>query len=159
MLTSVKIWNAPLTLVCELNRVDPVRFPIKVFEWDEPTKGNPIPKMEVPGQHDRYNPIDAMNINMEGDIVGTTTAEYWVNRKELLAVVIPDFEDSQIYRYHSHIQIKLDGDNETYYANVILKTRSTPMRALYPTVTEFQFQWENPYGYWRKLSNNVPALI
>ena len=159
MLTSVRIWNAGLTLSVILNEINPVKYPITDFVWTQPTKGDPIPKMEVPGQHDRKSQVDVMAINMEGDIVGDTTENYWVRRKELLAVVIPDFEDSQIFRYHSHIQIKIDGDSETYWANLTLKDYEVPMRALYPTVTEFQFQWDNPYGYWRKLSNNAAALI
>lgn len=159
MLTSVKIWNAGLSTMCELNRDDPIRFPITKFEWSNPTKGEPLPKMERPGQHDRYSQVDVMPIEMEGDIVSDSTAGYWVNRKELLAVTIPDYENSQIYRYHSHIQIKIDGDPETYFANVVLKGHEVPMEALYPTVTSFQFQWECPYGYWRKVSNNVPVLI
>ena len=159
MLTSVKIWNATLALVCELNRNDPVRFPITDFTWTQPTKGDGIPKMERPGQHDRYSQVEVMAINMEGDIVASTTPEYWVNRKELLAVTVPDFEDSQIYRFHSHIQIKIDGDPETYYANVVLKDWEAPMEALHPSVTPFQFQWENPFGYWRKVSTNTVAII
>jgi len=159
MLTSVKIWNAGLVSVVELNKDNPVRFPITRFEWTQPSKGNPIPKMEAPGQHDRYSPVEVMAITMEGDIVGNDTSDYWANRKELLAVVIPDFEDSQLFRYHSHIQVKFDGDNETYYANVTLKDHSEPMSTDGWSKTPFQFQWENPYGYWRKLSNNVPVLI
>ena len=158
MLTSVKIWKAGLAQSVILNEITPtVKFPIHDFTWSQPTRGDALPKMESPGQHDRYSDIDAMALNMEGDIVGSTTTEYWTNRKELLACVVPAKE--HVYRYHSHIQIKIDGDSETYWCNVTLEEWEAPMRALYPTVTEFQFQWSNPYGYWRKLSDNSVAII
>lgn len=148
--------------VVTLNEVTPiVKFPILDFTWTQPTKGDPLPKMEMPGQHDRRTQVDVMSLNMEGHIVGNSTDQYWTHRKELLKVVIPDYEDSQVYRYTSHIQVKFDGDSETYYANVILKDHEEPMSTSGPgwSVTPFQFQWECAFGYWRKLSNNEAALI
>jgi hypothetical protein len=100
-----------------------------------------------------------MSINMEGHILGDSTSDYWTNRKELLGVVIPDPTYLHLYRFHSRVDVKIDGDTETYYAYVILKDYEVPLEALYPTVTPFQFQWENVFGYWRKLSNNAAALI
>lgn len=160
MLTSVRIWNAPLTTSCLLNEVTPaVKFPVTAFTWSQPTKGDPLPKMEEPGQHLRFSDVDVMALNMEGDIVGNNTSDYWVNRKELLTVVIPDPDYSHLYRYHSHIQIKVDGDSETYWCNVTLKDHEEPLSTVQWCSTPFQFQWENVFGYWRKLSNNEAVLI
>lgn len=159
MLSMVKIWNAPLTSSCLLNELNPVRFPVEKFTWTQPTKGDPLPKMEEAGQHPRFSDVDVMSIDMEGHILGNSTSDYWTNRKELIGVVIPDPTYLHQYRYHSRLDVKIDGDNETYYAYVILKEYEIPLEALYPTVTPFQFQWENVVGYWRKLSNNAVALI
>ena len=98
MLTMVKIWNAPLSSSCLLNETNPVRFPVKGFTWTQPTKGDPLPKMEEPGQHARFSDVDVQALNMEGDIVGNSTSDYWVNRKELLAVVIPNPAYLHLYR-------------------------------------------------------------
>lgn len=160
MLTMVKIWNAPLSLSCLLNEVSPaVKFPVVHFEWGQPTKGEGLPKMEEPGQHPTYSDVDVMPLTMEGDIVGNDTIQYWVNRKELLAVVVPNPLNKHLYRYHSRIDVKFDGDTETYYSYVKLKDHSVPLSTAQWCSTPFQFQWENPYGYWRKLSDNTAVLL
>jgi hypothetical protein len=159
MLSMVRIWNAPLSSSCLLNELNPVRFPVTTFTWTQPTKGDALPKMEEPGQHPRFSDVDVQAINMEGDIVGNGTSDYWVNRKELLAVVIPNPANLHFYRYHSRLDVKIDGDSETYYAYVILKDHEEPMSTAGYSVSPFQFQWENVYGYWRKLSNNAVAFI
>lgn len=155
----VKIWNAPITASCLLNELNPVRFPVMGFTWTQPTKGDELPKMEEAGQHPRFSDVDVMSINMEGHILGDDTSDYWVNRKELLAVVIPNPTYLHQYRYHSRLDIKFDGDNETYYSYVILKDHEEPMSTDFWGNTPFQFQWENTFGYWRKLSNNAVALV
>jgi len=159
MLSMVRIWNAPLSSSCLLNETNPVRFPVKGFTWTQPTKGDALPKMEEPGQHFRFSDVDVMALNMEGDIVGNSTSDYWVNRKELLAVVIPQPSYLHLYRFHSRLDVKVDGDSETYYCYVILKEHEEPMSTAGYSVSPFQFQWENVFGYWRKLSNNAVALI
>jgi hypothetical protein len=93
---------------------------------------------------------------MEGDILADTTSAYWTNRLALLDKIMPTQE--QTFRYHSHIQVTLDGGT-TYYANVTLQDWDCPTEALYPTRTPFMFQWENPYGYWRRVSDSVIVAI
>jgi hypothetical protein len=115
--------------------------------------------MEEPGQHPRFSDVEVMSINMEGHILGNSTTDYWVNRKELLAVVIPNPAYLHLYRYHHRLDIKIDGDSETYYSYVILKEHEEPMSTDGYSVSPFQFQWENVFGYWRKLSNNAVAFI
>jgi hypothetical protein len=159
MYSEIKIYEAgpspASVIVNELSGT--LKYPVRRFTWSDPTRGDELPKMQAAGQHDRYKNIDTMLITMEGDILGSTTTEYWTNRKALLAVVLP--KPGQNFRYHGNLQIKLDGDSETYWCNVDLEDRDTPTEAFYPTRTPFQFQWTNPYGYWRKLSNNAVAYI
>lgn len=160
MLSMVRIWNAPLSASCLLNEVVPaVNYPITHFEWTQPTKGDPLPKMEEPGQHPRNSDVDVMALTMEGDIVGNNTTDYWVVRKALLAVVIPNPLYKHLYRFHSRVDVKFDGDTETYYSYVILKDHSEPLSTAQWCSTPFQFQWENTYGYWRKLSDNTAVLL
>ena len=159
MYTSIKIYEAgpaPASIVVN-ELTPPLNYPVEVFNWTDPTRGDPIPKMQAAGRHDRYSDIDSMLINMQGHIMGDTTTEYWTMRKALLAIVIP--KPGHLFRYHGTIEIQLDGDAETYWCNVTLEDRDTPTEALYPTVTPFQFQWTNEFGYWRKLSNNAVAYI
>lgn len=158
MLQSIKFWDAGLTNSIQVNEFTfPFFYPVHIFHWDQPTRGDDLPKMMEAGKHDRYSDVDAMPITMEGHFLTDTTTQYWDKRKALMSILVPD--NGHIYRYHSHVQIKLDGDSETYWANLTLKDYDAPLEANYPTVTPFQFQWENTYGYWRKLSNNAVALI
>lgn len=158
MLSLIKIWNAGLSTSIIVNELTGVlKYPVRRFEWPQSTRGDDLPKMEEAGSHDRYKRVEPMPIVMEGDFLGIDTDDYWVNRKALLDIIVPD-PDSP-YRYHSHIQIKLDGDSETYWANVDLEDYDAPLEAFYPTRTPFQFQWTNNFGYWRKLSNNAAVKI
>ena len=158
MLQLIRIYNAGLSSFVTLNELTlPLLYPVEEFIWHQPTRGDDLPKMEEAGRHDRYSDIDVMDMSMSGHFLADTTTQYWQIRQALLAVVIPT--NDHLYRYHSHIQVKLDGDSETYWSNVILKDYDAPLQANYPTVTPFQFQWENEYGYWRKLSNNAIAYI
>lgn len=158
MYSLIRIYKAGLGSSIVVNELTgTLKYPVRRFEWNQPTRGSDLPKMEEAGMHDRYKDIDRMPILMEGDILGLDTDDYWINRKALLAVVIPT--NDHIYRYHGHIQIKLDGDSETYWCNVDLEDYDAPTEAFYPTRTPFQFQWVNNFGYWRRLSNNSIAYI
>lgn len=158
MLEEIRIYNSALTSNILLNELTgPLRYPVRVFTWSHSTKGDPLPKLQDSGQHDRYSYIDSMSITMEGDILGLDTDDYWVNRKALLNIVIP--KPDQTHRFHSQIRIRLDGDPATYYANVVLEDYDVPLEAFYPTRTPFIFQWTCPFGYWRNLSTNQVAFI
>jgi len=159
MFTEIKIFEAgPAPASIVINELTgTLKYPVSEFTWTDPTRGDDLPKMQEAGMHDRYKNIDSMGITMVGDILGSTTTEYWTNRKALLAIVIP--KPGSLFRYHGTIEIKLDGDSETYWCNVDLEDRDTPLEAFYPTVSPFQFQWTNNFGYWRKLSDNTVAYI
>lgn|SRR5574337_162711 len=158
MYQQITIYKAGLASSIIVNElVPPLHYPVRTFTWTQPTRGDDLPKMETAGKHDRYSDVDAMAITMEGSIIADTTTDYWAARKALLNNVIPT--NDRLYRYHSLLRIKLDGDSETYWCNVILKDYDAPTEANFPTVTPFQFQWENTYGYWRALSNNAVAFI
>lgn len=158
MLSLIRIYKAGLGSDIVVNELTGVlKYPVRRFEWTQPTRGDDLPKLATAGMHDRYKDVEAMAIEMEGDILGNETDDYWVNRKALLAVVIPT--NDHIYRYHGHLQIKLDGDGETYWCNVDLDEYDAPLEAFYPTRTPFLFQWTNNFGYWRKLSDNSIAYI
>src|SRR6188768_1729879 len=132
MLQQVKIYNAGLTEFVTVNElVLPLHYPLEGFVWHQPTRGDDLPKAETAGRHDRYTDIDALPIEWQGHFLADTTTEYWTIRKALLAVIVPGPEHS--FRYTSRIQIKLDGDSETYWANVDLKDYDAPLQANYPT--------------------------
>lgn len=158
MLQSIVFWNAGLALSIAVNEFTyPFYYPVHRFVWDQPTRGDDLPNMEKPGRHPRYSDVDAMPVTMEGHFLTNNTTEYWQKRKALMAILVP--QNYHGYRYHSRVHIKLDGDSETYWADLTLKDYDAPLEANYPTVTPFQFQWEADYGYWRALSNNLIAQI
>jgi len=158
MLTSLTIDNAALVTSVIVNEFSgTLHYPVHRFVWDQPSRGDDLPKMEQAGRHDRYSDIDVMALTMEGHFLSDNTTQYWQIRNALLSVVIP-FND-HLYRWHSRIRMKVDGDAETYWCYVVLMDYDAPLEANYPTVTPFQFQWENEYGYWRKLSDNSIAFI
>lgn len=158
MLTQIKFWDAGLVNSVQVNEFTfPFYYPVERFIWHQPTRGDDLPVMEGAGKHDRYSDVDALPLEMEGHFLTDTTTQYWEKRKALMAILVPN--NDHVYRYHSHVQIKLDGDSETYWANLTLKDYDAPLEANYPTVTPFHFQWEINFGYWRKLSNNAIARI
>lgn len=158
MISLIRIYDAGLVNSIIVNELTgTLKYPVRTFDWAQPTRGDDLPKLEEAGMHDSYKDVDNMPIVMEGDILADDTDSYWVNRKALMSIVIPT--NDHIYRYHSHIQIKLDGDNETYWCNVNLEDYDAPLEAFYPTRTPFQFNWINNFGYWRKLSDSSIAYI
>ncbi len=158
MLTSIQFWDAGLVNSIIVNELTgTLRYPVERFVWHQETRGDDLPKMEEAGKYDRYSDIDGLPLLMEGHFLGDTTSQYWTIRKALMNILVPN--NDHVYRYHSHVQIKLDGDTETYWANLILKDYDAPLEAFYPTVSPFQFQWEIMHGYWRQLSNNAIARI
>ena len=158
MFDLIQIYKADLSSSLVINELTgTLKYPVRRFIWGQPTRGDDLPKLQQAGQHDRYKNVDAMPVMMEGDLLGADTDAYWVNRKALLEIVVPD--ETQTLRYHSQIRIKLNGDSETYWCNVTLEDYDAPLEAFFPTRTPFIFQWKNPYGYWRKLSNNAAVKI
>jgi hypothetical protein len=134
--------------VCLVNEIPgPGNYPVEEFIWHNSTRADSPPNLQAQGGHYHHAYLDPMSIEMRGHILSTDTSDYWVKRKALLAAVVPLPTDSG--RYTGKISMQIDGDSSTYYANVILKDWDIPLQALYPTVTAFQIQWENPFGYWR----------
>lgn len=158
MLQSIVFWDAGLISSIAVNEfTNPFYYPVHRFVWDQSTRGDDLPKMQAAGRHERYSDIDVLPLVMEGHFKTDDTTQYWVKRKALMNILIPN--DNHLYRYHSRVVFKLDGDSESYYGDLTLKDYDAPVEANYPTVTPFQFQWEVAYGYWRKLSDGTIAKI
>lgn len=155
MLDLVKIVAANGVTSITVN--DDLYYPVEVFTWHPEWIGEQHGKLKGPGRHASYSEVETLVIQMEGHIKADTTDDYWVRRKALLNVVVPDAD--QLLPWHGYVQWSPDGDTETYYQKVHLVECEVPMEALYPTVTPFRFEWEGLDGYWLKLSNNLPAKL
>jgi len=154
MLTSVVLKDAASINSITVNNAT---YPLEKFDWGPDLIGDDLRKMDGPGRHFNFKHVETMPITMEGHILADSTSAYWTARKALLAIVIPDY--TQVIPIHGTINIVLDGDAETYFTRIILKSSDVPLQALYPTVTPFMFQWESFDGYWLKLSDFQAAKI
>jgi hypothetical protein len=154
-ITIIKAGGSPSLAVNELTAHP--NYPVEEFIWHTPTRGESPRNLQSGGGHFHKSYADPMPIEMQGHLLADSTSEYWTRRKALLAVIVPDIDP--VYRFHSVIQMQLDGDGNVYYANVILKDYDIPLIANYPTVTAFQIQWEAPVGYWTVLSSLAIAKI
>jgi len=136
---------------------EPLKFAITQLDWNYPTEGDGLPKFQEPGKWDNNSYVQALPINLEGDIVGDDSSDYIVQRRLFLAAITPAIEMTQ--RNHSRITIQMAGDGTTYFADVQLKTLSVPMVAGYPSVTSVTVGWECNFGYWRNLSTGSAVIL
>lgn len=154
MLTSITIYDAATLNSIAVNNAT---YPLHDFTWHGEMVGDNLRRMDGPGLHANYKYVQDMPINMEGAILADSTSAYWTARKNLLNIVIPDF--TQTLPIHGSIRMQIDGDSEIYFTRVMLEDWDVPLAALYPTVTQFQFQWTSIDGYWLKLSNFQAAKL
>lgn len=134
------------------------KYPVHKFTWDYETDGDGIPKFEAPGQWDNLSVVRAMTIECEGHIRETTTALYWTARKALMALAVPA-NIVPAEKRNIRIEMQLDGDSATYFADCVLDDHSAPIEANYPTVTPFLFQWTCNFGYWRNVATNAAVRL
>lgn len=157
MIASIQFISANGINSVLLNESDATSYPVYKFEWNYATDGADIPKGQTYGQWPTRKFVRKMPITCEGDIIGTTSAAYWTARKALLAAIVPN--PTSTFTNHGRLYMTLEGDGSTYYADVSLVGFQVPMEANYPTMSQFQFQWEANFGYWINLSTGQPALI
>jgi hypothetical protein len=138
---------------------DPMKFAVTKFDWSYPTAGEGLAKFQQPGKWDNNSYVDAMPINLEGDIVGNDSSDYIVQRKLFLAAVVPALATQAGIRNHSRITITFAGDANQYFADVQLKTFSAPLEGMFPSVSSVLCGWECNYGYWRNLGSGAAVIL
>lgn len=145
MISDIKIYDSNLINYVS---VDDLSYPVQKFEWAYPIVGDTIRRPFSAGRHDTRKSVEDMTIDMEGEILGATTSDYWAKRKALAAVVLPLPEQiAAVYR-HSRIIITLD-DSTVYHADVQLASYAMPLATTgAPTISPFMLSWECNAGYW-----------
>lgn len=156
MITLLRIWDAYDFNVVQLDE-DNGPYPVKKFTWEYPMVGDDIQRPFTAGRYDTRKSVGSMTIDMEGVILATSTAAYWTSRKALLNVVLPPI-DQTIYK-HSTIEMQIDGDPNSYHADVQLSSFSIPLSAEgSPTVSPFMFSWTCNAAYWKDSSQIAVRL-
>ena len=157
MITSLLLYDPFLVGYVSL---DEFPYPVQEFTWTYPVVGDDVQRPFAAGRYNTRKSADAMTITCEGEIVETTTALYWTSRKALVAKVLPDYVQASTAYRHSHIRMVLDGDTDTYYADVQLSSFAIPVAAKgSPTVSPFQFNWTCNLGYWTSLTYGTTVKL
>lgn len=154
MLTSLVATNIDTTTTVTLNNLT---YPLRRFAWDYELKGEAEPKMQKPGRHDALKQVDVMTIEMEGSMMADPTENYWDIRAAFMIVLLPHIDAIELN--HVRFDMVVSGSADTLYAECTLADVSVPVEALSPTRSEFMFNWECPFGYWRKASDNSVVYI
>ena len=154
MITKIEVWDANHISSVEL---DTLTYPLQKFAWEYPIVGDTIPRPFSSGRHDTRKSVGYMTLDCEGEILGSSTSNYWVNRKALVAKILPArAQTPSVYR-HSYIEVTLD-DSTKYHADLQLTSYSVPMTTTgAPTISPFMFSWEINVGYW--LSDSGVATL
>lgn len=154
MLTSLTATN--LFTNASVTILDSV-YPLRKFSWTPQLESNKLKKMQEAGSFDLYRFVTDMPITMEGDIIADTSAVYWTRRRALMAVILPH-PDSNV-RNHVKWSMVTDEDATVYYADCVVDSVVADVEALYPTVSEFQFQFTNNFGFWRVTGTDAIAYL
>lgn len=143
MITSIKLYDAQKLTYVDL---DDLSLPLQKFSWEYPIVGDTLGRPFSAGRHDTRKTVNFMTLDAEGEILGSSTSDYWSKRKGLCNVALPRAAQT-VYR-HSYIEITLD-DSTTYHADLQLASFSIPLAATgAPTVSPFMLSWEVNVGYW-----------
>lgn len=132
-------------------------YPLHKFSWTPSLESTKLKKTQAAGSWDLFRFITDMPIVMEGDIIADTSAVYWTRRKALMAVILPH-PDTNV-RNHIRWDMVTDEDATVYYANCLVDSVLADVEAMYPTVSTFQFQFTNNYGFWRVQGTDAIAYL
>jgi hypothetical protein len=157
MITLLRVYDPLLLGYVSL---DDFPYPVSGFSWEYPIVGDDVQRPFAAGRYNSRKSADAMTITCEGNIVENTTTAYWTSRKALVSKVIPDYAQGPTTYRHSHLRMQIDGDTDTYYADVQLSSYAVPLSTTgAPTVSPFQFNWTCNLGYWSSLTYGTPAKL
>lgn len=154
MLTSLTATNIDTAATITINDLT---YPLRRFAWDYDIKGDAEPKMRKAGRHKTLKQIDTMTIEMEGSMMADISQNYWTIRKAFMAIFLPHPDAVELN--HVKFEMVIAGSSDTLYAECTLADVSVPVEALSPTRSEFMFNWECPFGYWRDDSDDSAVMI
>ena len=153
----IKIVNAPNNHEIFM---DEFPYPLQKFDWTYSIVGDDVPKPFSAGNYDTRKNVGPMTIDMEGEIVESSTTAYWSRRQALLQDVVPNHDQPAGTTRHSQLIIKLDNwggsGGQQFSADVQLSSFSIPIAAKgSPTISPFMFSWTCNAGYWTNTSTGI----
>lgn len=154
MIDSLVATNMDTLATVTLNNLT---YPLRRFAWDYEVKGDAEPKMQKPGRHAALKQVDVMVIDMEGSMMADPSQNYWTIRQAFMVVLLPHIDAVELN--HVRFDMVVSGSGVVHYAECTLADVSVPVEALSPTRSEFMFNWECPFGYWRNASSNAVIYI
>lgn len=168
MLTKVEI--RPLTgSPVELNAVDGSGnhlFPLGEFDIisniDDPGDAK---KMAAHGQWPKFHYMDALTVNAIGRILGVGASDaaratdYITKRLALLDALLPPVATLQTSRYHGVLRVRMDGMTEDADANVVCKSKSIPLAALFPAQSDFLIMWKSFEPYFVGVTSSTKYIL
>lgn len=119
-------------------------YPLHVVEITPNIDPKTYQKLAAPGEWPSFTYEGAMTIHVEGDCIGsgaTPGSDYTANRIALIDAIAPPV-GVLTSRKHGVIRIRMEGMTEDADVDVVVTQRSIPMRALYPSISEFLITWK-----------------
>lgn len=116
------------------------------------------PKQTAPGQWPVYTFARNRIWHIEGEILGTSMADYDTHRSDLVNAILPSA--APLDRYTSLIHVS-DENGNTFESKASLTSYSVPVAALYPGVGSYMFEWESddPFVYLPDITTGSPVYI
>lgn len=116
-------------------------YPVHQFDVETMIDNRDAKKMAQPGEWPVYAYPGSMTIHCEGRILGASSSDYVTKRLALLDAILPPIA-TLTSRIHGTVRIQMDGWAETADAEVIVTQQSVPMRAMYPSISDFMITWK-----------------
>jgi hypothetical protein len=111
-------------------------FSMKVYQANDAVK-----KLQSPGRFPSFSYAEYREINIAGEILGDSAADYNTKARALRAVIQPARRTFVTARRHGTLLMTFFGDATQYRTYVIVDQFETPKEALYPSVGPYTITW------------------
>jgi hypothetical protein len=134
-------------------------YSVKGLEWDYNYGGDEYPKQQESANHPAHSFARAMTVTLAVQVKGSSEADYWAQRKALVAAFLVD-DGAQTSYYHGTLTGTPNGQSEMY-AKVNVTGIQAPHApdeagAFTSTVT---ITMRVDRGYWLKVSDDTAVKI
>lgn len=127
-------------------------YPVRQFNPIPTYSGyKPLKKMQLPGSWPNFNYPEGMSLDIVGDILGTDTADYIVNRDAFMAGIHVPLA-VQTVRRHGFLRVQYDGWGSAGDVDCHVTSVDSPMDTEYGwSVSEFRITL---FAFTPELSNS-----
>jgi hypothetical protein len=158
MFVSFQVTN---TLGSTLNINDGAAYALQVADTHcEMSERPKTPKLQTAGNWPVFTYARARIWHVEGEIIGTSMADYDAKRLNLVQLVMPQPPVGiSSYRYTARIQVTDENGNSYQDSAASLTSYSMPVQALYPGIGPFMLEWESDNPFVIRLSDSANVFI